>query len=724
MRIKNLGIDSFGKLENVDISLDEKITVVYGKNEAGKSSIASFVKYMLYGFDSVKKQDVFENMKKKYMPWDGGGCSGHMEFVCEDGKTYTAVRKNLSRSQNTVFDENHMPKTSENAGEYFFGLSENAYKKTAFIGQNNALFTDDGELDMALRNMVYSADESQDSKKAMKKLEDLRKYYLGKTGKSGALYELERELRRLEEEREKWKDGHKELLCAENKLEETKKKIAYNNVKKETLERERENLLALEAKENLLKLDVAKTELENTEKILLEHYKKMQNGSFVPDKDFLKDIENTLSKLKEQKERQKECLQRLNDTERKLDELYSDSVRGNVLRTLSEEKRSAKSVSEEIESLTKKRKRAKRVAIVLTILLLTIPVAIFFYAKCARYGKMLSNLSQKYGCDNVKTLSEKLAESVSFAEVEMCAKRYVNEAREELEKNSLSCEELTQKLENLAKLGGFDVLFAEKYISLLDEWLGENENLESERKKAQVVYNTLLSSTDTLKLKQQAERYDETVEVRDMKTVMREIEFYIQANDALIIRERELEKKTAVLSNTLPKPAEIQSQILSLTEQKKLLSQKHSALVTAIEALNVASENMRSETAPKIAKQTSSLFSKITDGKYSALYTDANMNLSFLMSGEAECRSAGYLSAGTLDVAYISLRVTLCEFLYKEAPTLIFDDAFASMDDERLKKTLDFLTELSERFQIIILSCHEREKTYLSGKAKIIEFEL
>ena len=46
------------------------------------------------------------------------------------------------------------------------------------------------------------------------------------------------------------------------------------------------------------------------------------------------------------------------------------------------------------------------------------------------------------------------------------------------------------------------------------------------------------------------------------------------------------------------------------------------------------------------------------------------------------------------------------------------------MDGDRLKNTLDFLIRLSEDFQIVILSCHDREKEYLEGKAKIINFEV
>ena len=97
MWIKNLRIESFGKLESVSIGLGDKITVISGKNEAGKSSIAGFIKYMLYGFDSSKKNSVSENQKKKYMPWDGADCSGELTFEAADKNTYTAPSRTRNR---------------------------------------------------------------------------------------------------------------------------------------------------------------------------------------------------------------------------------------------------------------------------------------------------------------------------------------------------------------------------------------------------------------------------------------------------------------------------------------------------------------------------------------------------------------------------------------------------------------------------------------------------
>ena len=39
MKINNLKINGFGKIENKEINLENKINIIYGKNESGKSTI-------------------------------------------------------------------------------------------------------------------------------------------------------------------------------------------------------------------------------------------------------------------------------------------------------------------------------------------------------------------------------------------------------------------------------------------------------------------------------------------------------------------------------------------------------------------------------------------------------------------------------------------------------------------------------------------------------------
>lgn len=724
MRIKNLRIDTFGKLEDVGIGLDDKITVISGKNEAGKSSIAAFIKYMLYGFDSSKKADVSENQKKKYMPWFSDECSGEIDFVSADGKSYTAVRKTATRSQNTVFDTDNMPVTADNAGDYFLGVNENAYRKTAFIGQRETAFTDDGELDSAIRNMVFSADESVDSRKALKKLEDIRKHYLGKAERSGEIFEIEKELSLLEQERDKWQNGHKELLAAEYQLSEIRKKIAFNKDKKELLEREKENLDYLEAKNKLCRIEELRKKVEQSKAEFEANYKTVQNGSFVPDAEFAREVKSTLVNIEERKKLLSESAASLQRAKENLDSVYSDGAQKNLFDALALENETADRLLSEIEKLKACRKKAKKLAIILTCFVVTIPVAIYFFVKASKASKSLSYIAEKYACDDIDVLENMLNQGDSYKNIEDAARRNFEEARKNYDNNKEQLSELVSALDNLSQKGGFDVSEANGYLDKLALWLSKNETLKVKCREDYVAYNTLASEENVQELSELAAKFDESIEVRDAKTVSQQLMFYTQANDALSVKERELEKQAAVLSGTLPKPSEIQSRILSLSARRDELRSKHAALSLAIETLEKASENMRSEAAPKIAAETSSLFSDITGGKYKALYADSNMKLTFLEKNEAEVRDAGYLSAGTLDAAYISLRVALCEFLYKEHPTLIFDDAFANMDGDRLKNTLDFLIRLSEDFQIVILSCHDREKEYLEGKAKIINFEV
>lgn len=724
MRIKNLGIGSFGKLEGVSIGLDDKITVITGKNEAGKSSIATFIKYMLYGFDSSKKADVSENQKKKYMPWTADECTGSLTFEASDGKTYTAVRKTAQKSQNTVFDENDMPLTGDNAGDYFLGVNENAYKKTAFIGQNDTAFTDDGELDSALKNMVFSADESVDSQKAVKKLEDIKKHYLGKAGRSGLILETEKELATLREERDKWKDGHKELLSSEYQLSEIQKKIAFNKEKKLTLEREKENLECYEAKQRLGQIEKAKDALEDGKAAFSEYFRLMQNGSFVPDADFVQLVKAALSNIKGQTKRAEECRIELDRAKADMEKIGSDESQSRILEMLVAENETAESLLGKVKTLKNSLKKTKLIAIILTCLIVTIPVAVFFYVKASGLSKKLSELSEKYGCKDADELEGKLSSGDAYRTAAESAKRFLDMAKQALEKSETELEDYITALDTLAQKGGFDKENAEEYILKAAEWIDRCTELKAKCREDLASYNALVSSVNIDELTSLASKLDESIEIRDAKTVNQQLMFYTQANDALTVRERELEKQAAVLSNTLPKPSEIQSRILSLTAQLEEMKDKHASLGLAIEALEKASESMRSEAAPKITAETSELFSKITDGKYRALYADSDMKLSFLEKDEAQVRDAGYLSAGTLDAAYISLRIALCEFLYKEHPTLIFDDAFANMDGERLGNTLDFLVKLSEDFQIVILSCHDREKEYLKDKAKIINFEV
>ena len=56
MKILSLHIEGFGKFHDLDISFKDGLNVVYGKNEAGKSTLHTFIRGMLFGIE--KQRDI------------------------------------------------------------------------------------------------------------------------------------------------------------------------------------------------------------------------------------------------------------------------------------------------------------------------------------------------------------------------------------------------------------------------------------------------------------------------------------------------------------------------------------------------------------------------------------------------------------------------------------------------------------------------------------------
>ena len=68
MRIKELKINGFGKLENKDIKLTDNINVIYGENEAGKSTLLKFITGMFYGLSKNKNGKSVPDIER-FEPW-------------------------------------------------------------------------------------------------------------------------------------------------------------------------------------------------------------------------------------------------------------------------------------------------------------------------------------------------------------------------------------------------------------------------------------------------------------------------------------------------------------------------------------------------------------------------------------------------------------------------------------------------------------------------------
>ena len=91
MQIKKIHISNFGKLHEMQMDFSEGLNVINGENGWGKSTLAAFLKAMLYGMDVTTKRSLLENERRRYKPWQGGAYGGSMEFEA-NGKSYRMER--------------------------------------------------------------------------------------------------------------------------------------------------------------------------------------------------------------------------------------------------------------------------------------------------------------------------------------------------------------------------------------------------------------------------------------------------------------------------------------------------------------------------------------------------------------------------------------------------------------------------------------------------------
>ena len=141
MIIKKVNIIAFGGLKDKVISFDKGMNVVYGENEAGKSTVQTFIKIWLYGMSNYKGKDYKQNERLKYMPSTGETISGEL-YVEFKNKHYIIKRifgKSKKEDTSLVIDaitgEEIKYISKDEPGKYFFNINRATFINTLFISQ-------------------------------------------------------------------------------------------------------------------------------------------------------------------------------------------------------------------------------------------------------------------------------------------------------------------------------------------------------------------------------------------------------------------------------------------------------------------------------------------------------------------------------------------------------------------------------------------------------------
>ena len=186
MQILELQIKNFGKFTNRTIRLQDGLNILYGRNEAGKSTIHSFIKGMLFGIEKQRGRASKNDEYSQRQPWENPAYfAGVLRF--ESGGKVFRLERNFYKNEKTAFlvcetDGEELSIENGDLDVLLEGLGEGAFANTFFITQNGGA-TDEG-LALELRNYMSNVQNAGD----------------GEIDVSGALKELDTKRRQVEVE--------------------------------------------------------------------------------------------------------------------------------------------------------------------------------------------------------------------------------------------------------------------------------------------------------------------------------------------------------------------------------------------------------------------------------------------------------------------------------------------------------------------------------------------
>lgn len=665
VRIKEINIISFGKIENLTLKLNDGLNVIYGSNEAGKSTVQAFIKAIFYGLGKKRKTDAMSD-RARFLPWDKSVMSGNIVIDYNDREIEIARRfgKTAAGDKISVTDKiSGMVIEELNVsapGEILFEMSAQMFEKTLWISQNGMYMGgDDKEITAKLTNLSQTHNEEISHIKALEILKEKKAALKAESrrNRNGIIDDID-----LRTE---------ELLNAKNSA------IARINEKKKL---QSEYQILIEKRESI------KQGLLNAERA--EKLKK--NTELVEKADKLREYVSEVEKIKQSSD-----FKRFDGVEENepimLEELYSEKEKFELESAKYEVLENSFDDTEFVND-KKKVNICKISSLVLFIIgviafFLYIPAGIILIAVSAAVLTVFISSKRRYTEKTEKV--EKLKNDY---------KEKLNEIISELNKCDEKIKLILQKrrVDNISE-----------YRTYYNKYIASAAKLESLR----FAFKNLLKN----------DNYEELINKSDevrIKISQEELSAFNFA-DAEEMRHRlpMIERKLSDIENKLAYEfsehlsiSEIDNEIQNLSNKRKQAVLEHRAVEAAISGIEEAYLSLRTEFGPALNENVNDMISFLTDGKYSDFRVSDTYKLKVGCMGEA--KDAEYLSQGTYEQIYLALRLSIINLLCGDNIIAFLDDAFSAFDDKRSKKAMELLKNYSQNSQILLLSCHLRDKKF------------
>ena len=245
MRIEKLHIYGYGKLENVEMDLS-MLTVLYGENEAGKSTIRSFMKSILFGFPT--------RGQRRYEPKEGGKYGGAMTVQTEKyGRLKIERLPKTAAGEVTVYFEDGKTGGEEILHDILSGMNESLFESVFSFDMHGLQNIHQlGEADIGNYLFSASAVGSDALLQLDKKLEKEMDQRFKPSGRKPEINVSLQEMKKLEEKMKEWQGKIGTYEKQVEQLKESEEKLASVRVEKENAEKRKQDYETLAALEPLV----------------------------------------------------------------------------------------------------------------------------------------------------------------------------------------------------------------------------------------------------------------------------------------------------------------------------------------------------------------------------------------------------------------------------------------------------------------------------------------
>lgn len=719
MKFLELKLNHFGKFNNQSISLKDGINLIYGGNEAGKSTIHTFIRGMLFGIEKTRGRVSKDDIYGKYQPWDTPGAySGSMDLEV-DGRIiriYRSFEKN--NKETTILDletGRELKGYTEDMSALLEGLTETGFRNTISIEQLKARTGVElaDEVRNYITNLSLTKSNEVDVAKALGFLVAKRKELEASLPtdkiqrlKNDILADLEKEAR-MDELTEKLKT----LSIQENTTIQTVKNtmhLQYPSYFASDIEYE--NYLnkypVYEEKYNLYESYLSQ-KVASEEKL----YKLYQDTNYVKQEDSktiaakLEEIERNKSKKSKLETEKTSLLLKKEDHEKNSRRKKSISfgvlligivfilfsLKGNVL-----------------------------LGLIGGIFLAGTVILYFLYNQSSNklreyLNQGLSEIDRKMKM--IDGISSQILLSCKVSDESSLKRRYEEVLKlevatfhkeKQLKDQGEIIHQLTVQIQEIEK----EIYTYIRPLERLIQAIYEGDNLN--------------------KLSREFMNHIGEFVLQEMKGLRETRELLLKQQEEFTIKKEKIKWELKALEGYEDELLHNQDRLKVLEEKEISIRKELEAISLAINTIKQLSVDIHDSFGRELNEVVSTLAKEATAGRYSDIKVDEKMDIKIL-SGH-QYVTIDKLSVGTMDQLYFAIRIAVANLIYGEnVMPLLFDDSFALYDDERTYSVLDYLSKRNR--QVLIFTCHRREKDILDcnhlsynyidlGHNEIREFEL